>query len=132
MIIKTKNGDILKGNEKRIAFAVNTEGINDSGFAGMISRKFWPELAYIGETKLGTVLTKKVDGIEFFALCCHSLDKGWNNQRDVIKKCFDAIPGDKPVASISIGTGLVGVLSGANFGLIRAGMEDSKKEIILY
>ena len=132
MIIKTKSGDILKGNETRIAFAVNTEGVNDSGFAGMISRKFWPELAYIGETRLGTVLTKEVDGVEFFALCCHSLENGWNNQKEVITKCFDAIPGDEPVASIAIGTGLVGVLSGANFALIIAGMEASKKEIILY
>ncbi len=40
MIIKTKSGDILKGNEKRIAFAVNIEGVNDAGFAGMISSRF--------------------------------------------------------------------------------------------
>lgn len=91
MIIKTKSGDILKGNEKRIAFAVNTEGINDAGFAGMISRNFWPELADIGETRLGTVLTKKVNGIEFFDFCCHSLENGWKNQQEVIKKCNDKI-----------------------------------------
>ena len=132
MIIETKSGNILNGNEKRIAFAVNTEGVNDSGFAGMISYKFWPELADIGETKLGTVLRHKTDDVEFFALCCHSLKEGWQNQREIIKQCFDAIPGDEPVASISIGTGLVGILSGANFGLIRAGMEASEKEIILY
>lgn len=132
MIIWLKHGDILKGNEKRIAFAVNIEGANDAGFAGMISSRFWPELACIGKTKLGTVLTKKVDNIEFFALCCHSLREGWNNQREVIKKCFDAIPGDEPVASISIGTGLIGALSGANFDMIEAGMEASKKKIILY
>lgn len=132
MIIKTTSGDILKSNETRIAFAVNTEGVNDSGFAGAISRMFWPELAHIGDTPLGTVLTKEVDGIEFFALCCHSLENGWHNQKEVIKKCFDSIPGDEPVASIAIGTGLVGVLSGANFTVIKAGMEASKKEIILY
>ena len=63
MIIKTRSGDILKANETRIAFAVNTEGVNDSCFADMISRKFWPELAYIGETQLGSVLTKEVDGV---------------------------------------------------------------------
>lgn len=130
MIIKTKNGDILKGNEKRIAFAVNTYGVNDEGFAGMISSRFWPELAYIGETKLGTVLSKKVDDIEFFALCCHS--KRWRSQKKIIKKCFDAIPGDEPVASVSIGTGSIGVDSGAKFRLILKGMKASKKEIILY
>ena len=132
MIIEEKRGDILKGNETRIAFAINTEGVNDSGFAGMISRKFWPELANIGETTLGTVLTKEVDGVTFFALCCHSLKNGWDNQQEVITKCFDSIPGDEPVASISIGTGIVGIISGAIFTLIKAGMEDSKKKIILY
>ena len=65
--------------------------------------------------------------MKFFALCCHSLKNGWSNQKEVITKCFDAIPGDEPVASIAIGTGLVGVLSGADFALIKAGMKASKK-----
>lgn len=130
MIIETKSGNILKGSEKRIAFAVNTFGVNDEGFAWMISQNFWPELAYIGKTKLGTVLTKKSGNIEFFALCCHS--RSWRNQKRIIKKCFDAIPGDEPVASVAIGTGDIGVGSGANFRLILAGMKASKKEIILY
>lgn len=47
MIIETKNGDILAGNEKRIAFAINTEGINDGGFARVVTKKYWPELTYI-------------------------------------------------------------------------------------
>lgn len=132
MVIERRSGDILNGDQRRIAFAVNCEGINDAGFAGMISRRFWPELANIGPTELGTVLTKKVDGYEFFALCCHSLDNGWNNQQETIRKCFDSIPGDDPVASIAIGTGLIGVLTGANFTLIKAGMEESKAKIILY
>lgn len=134
MIIKNKQGnDILKGGETRIAFAVNTEGCNDSGFAGMISSRYWPELAYIGECKLGTVLTKTSDnGITFYALVCHSLKEGWNNQTETIKKCFDSIEGDQPIASISIGTGFVGVLSGADFGQIKEGMELSKKKIVLY
>lgn len=132
MITKEKQGDIFAGNEKRIAFAVNTEGLNDAGFAGVVASRYWPEIASIGETKLGTVLTKEVDNIEFIALCCHSLENGWQNQKEVIKQCFDAIPGDAPVASISIGTGLIGMLSGADFTLIKAGMEESCKKIILY
>ena len=133
MIVKRKAGeDILKGDEKRIVFAVNSEGVNDCGFAGMIARKFWPELAFIGETTLGTVLTKKVGDTEYFALCCHSLKNGWSDQKETIKKCFDAIPGDDPVASIAIGTGLIGIMSGAKFDLIKAGMEASEKQIVLY
>ena len=132
MIIKTKKGDILYNCERRIVFAINTEGVNDSGFAGLISRKYWPELAHIGKTELGTVLTKKVNGMEFFAICCHSLEHGWHNQKEIITKCFNAIPGNEPVASIAIGTGFVGFIHGAKFESIKAGMEASKKEIILY
>lgn len=134
MIIENKQGkDILTGGETRIAFAVNTEGVNDSGFAGMISRKYWPELATIGESEIGTVLTKVTsDGITFYALVCHSLNNGWCNQTETIQKCFDAIDSDEPVASISIGTGLIGILSGANFEEIKKGMEVSKTKIILY
>ena len=50
----------------------------------------------------------------------------------MIKKCFDSIPGNAPVATIAIGTGLVGFLTGADFGQIRQGMEESDKQIILY
>lgn len=134
MIISNKQGqDILTGNEKRIAFAVNAEGYNDSGFAGLITRKYWPELANIGECELGTALCKTTaDGITLYALVCHSLKNGWQNQTEVIQKCFDAIECDEAIASISIGTGLIGILSGANFDQIKKGMELSAKRIILY
>lgn len=134
MIIKNKQGnDILKGGETRIAFAVNTEGYNDAGFAGMISKKYWPELECAGECELGTVKTKNCDnGITFYALVCHSLEDGWKNQTEIIRKCFDAIETDEPIASISIGTGLIGQLSGADFQQIKEGMKLSEKKIILY
>ena len=134
MIIAHRQGmDILRGGEKRIAFAVNTEGINDAGFAGAISRKYWPELAHIGECELGTVLTKTTaEGVTLYALVCHSLNNGWQNQTETIQKCFDAIEGDEPIASIAIGTGFIGIVSGANFVQIKKGMELSKKKIILY
>ena len=133
MIIASKRGaDILAGGETRIAFAVNTEGFNDAGFAGVISRKYWPQLANAGVHTLGTVLKKECDGVTFYALVCHSLNDGWQNQTEIIRKCFDQIDGDEPVASISIGTGLIGIMSGANFAEIKVGMEASKAKIILY
>ncbi len=133
MIIKDKRGyDILKNNESRIAFAVNIEGYNDAGFAGMISRKFWPNLTYTDPCDLGTVLSKNVDGITFYALVCHSLKKGWFDETNIIKTCFDNIKCNEPIATISIGTGLIGMLSGADFEKIKKGMELSEKKIILY
>ena len=77
-------------------------------------------------------MTKEVEGIHFYALVCHSLQNGWRNQTDTICKYFDAIETDEVIATISIGTGLIGMLSGANFSEIKAGMEKSKKKIILY
>ena len=133
MVVEEKRGqDILKSGEQHICFAVNTEGINDSGFAGLISRKFWPELANIGECKLGTCLTHENNGVTYHALVCHSLHDGWHNSAEIIKQCFDSIPTDDKVATISIGTGLIGVLSGAHFSEIYRGMEDSSKQIVLF
>ena len=56
MVVKTVQDDIFNSKAKHIAFAVNTEGYNDSGFAGQVSRKYWNELANCGEHELGTVL----------------------------------------------------------------------------
>ena len=133
MIIERRNGNIFAGDHKHICFAVNTEGVNDAGFAGKISREFWPELAHIGECKLGTCLTKENNGVYYHALVCHSLQNGWGDSREIIKSCFDAIEtDDDEVASIAIGSGIIGILSGANFNEIVSGMEASSKKIILY
>ena len=135
MIIERRNGkDIFSGNHKHIVFAVNSEGINDAGFAGKIARMFWPELAHIGECRLGTCLTKENNGVYYHALVCHSLQNGWGDSREIIKSCFDAIETDDEdeVASIAIGSGIIGILSGANFDEIVSGMEASSKKIILY
>jgi hypothetical protein len=134
MIAKAIPEDIFNTDANHIAFAVNTEGYNDSGFAGKVSSKCWPELAICGEHTLGTVLSKKVGNKTFHALVCHSLHKGWgDDQAEIIKECFDKIPSNgEPVATIAIGTGFVGIMSGANFRQILCGMHDSDQEIILH
>ena len=134
MIIKTIQEDIFKTKAKHIAFAVNTEGYNDAGFAGKVAFQYWKELADCGKHELGTVLSKKIGDKTFHALVCHSLEDGWgDNQADIIRKCFDKIPSnDEPIASIAIGTGLVGALSGADFRQIVCGMYDSKQKIMLH
>ncbi len=134
MVIKTIQEDIFKTEAKHIAFAVNTEGYNDSGFAGQVTRKYWPELAACGEKELGTVLSKTVGDKTFHALVCHSLNDGWaENQREVIKECFDKIQVEgEPIATIAIGTGFVGAMSGADFRQIVCGMHDSNQQIILH
>lgn len=134
MVVKTVSEDIFNTDAKHIAFALNKEGFNDSGFAGVVARKFWPELANTGEKEIGTVLSKTVGDKTFHGLVCHSLEDGWGgNQREIIKSCFDNIPSNgEKVATIAIGTGFIGMLGGANFKEIVYGMHDSSQEVVLY
>lgn len=133
MVVKAVKADVFETESRHIAFAINKEGINDSGFAGLVADKYWPEIKYCGEHKIGTVLSKTVGDKTYHALVCHSLHSDWgDHQREIIKECFDKIPTDEPIATIAIGTGLVGMLSGANFRQIVCGMHDSSKEIILH
>lgn len=134
MVVKTVQDNIFNSEAKHIAFAVNAEGYNDSGFAGQVSRKYWNELANCGEHEIGTVLSKTIEDKTFHALVCHSLHGDWGeNQAEIIKECFDKIPADgDPIATIAIGTGLIGKLSGANFRQIVCGMHDSTQQIMLY
>lgn len=134
MIIKTVQDNILNTEAKHIAFAINSEGINDAGFAGIVSSNIWPELENCGQQEIGTVISKTLGDKTYHALVCHSLYKGWgDNQSEVIKQCFDTINSNgEPIASIAIGTGFVGQLSGANFNQIACGMNDSNQQIILY
>ncbi len=134
MVIKTVQKDIFNTEAKHIAFAINKEGYNDAGFAGKVSSKYWNELANCGEHELGTVLSKKVGNITFHALVCHSLHDGWSdNQAEIIKECFDKIPSNgEPVATIAIGTGFVGIMTGAKFRQIVCGMHDSNQKIMLH
>lgn len=134
MVVKTVQDNIFNSEAKHIAFAINTEGYNDSGFAGQVSRKYWNELANCGEHEIGTVLSKTIGDKTFHALVCHSLHGVWGeNQAEIIKECFDKIPADgDPISTIAIGTGLIGKLSGANFRQIVCGMHDSTQQIMLY
>lgn len=134
MIIRTVQDDIFKSKEKHIAFAVNAEGINDSGFAGQVSRQYWKELANCGEHKIGTVISKTIGDKTFHALVCHYLQGNWGeNQAEIIRECFNNIPANgEPIASIAIGTGFVGRISGADFRQIVCGMHDSEQRIILH
>ncbi len=135
MIVSTVTGDVLKAEEKHIVFATNVEGLNDSGFAGIISEYYWPELENVGKQDLGTVISKKVNqDLTLHAIVCHSLTEGWGiKQKEVIQECFDNIDcAGETIASVAIGAGLIGKLTGANSVEIMKGMEKSNKKIVLY
>jgi hypothetical protein len=135
MIVDIIQGDIFKTPHKHIAFATNTEGYNDAGFAGTVAFRYWPELTSIGPNKLGKVISKKIKGKIFHALVCHSLGStGWRKTPQIITKCLDLldVPDDETIAIVLVGTGGVGQIGGADVFSILGGMARSKKRIAVY
>ena len=133
MIIKAVNDNIYNTEAKHIAFAINTEGLNDLGFAGKVSEN-WNDLKKCGKNRIGTVISKEINDKMFHALVCHSLNEGWDdNQAYNIKECFDNIPANgEQVATVAIGTGNIGKRDGADFAKIICGMHDSEQKVIFY
>ena len=128
-------GDILSSQHKHIAFAINAEGYNDAGFAGLISAKFWPELANTGPQELGTVLIHKTPSKTFYGLVCHSLkSQGWKDTPKLAKQCLDSIdiPEKETLAVVKIGAGLIGQMSGANPEAILREIENSKHDVEVF
>mgnify|MGYP001590620607 FL=1 len=135
MIVNRVRGDIFAAPQKHIAFAVNTQGYNDAGFAGQVSSRIWPKLASTGGNELGEVLTHKNGNKTYHALVCYSLDSGgWNDTPRVARECLDKIdvPNDEEIAVVLMDSGPVGMMQGADVNAILAGMEQSKKKLVVY
>ena len=136
MIIGITKGDIFGTPYKHIAFAVNTEGFNDSGFAGVISRRYWSKLANNGGNELGEILTKEVGGKVFHALVCHSLGKdGWKQTPEIVEKCLDLLnlsPDGETLAIVLMGAGMIGQMQGADVLSILGAMARSNKQVEVY
>jgi hypothetical protein len=124
MIIDTIRGDVFKTPHKHIAFAVNTEGHNDAGFAGAVSSKYWPALESTGAKKPGEVLQKSAAGKTFHALVCHSLGgDSWKKTPELVAQCLDKleVPDDEPIAVVLMGAGMIGQMGGADVFSIMGG-----------
>lgn len=135
MIVNMIHGSIFQTSHKHIAFATNTHGDNRSGFAGIVSSRYWPELATLGRKKLGKVVSKKGKKKTFHALVCHSIRKnGWKDTPKIVMKCLDSIdiPTEETIAVVLIGGGMQGALGGADVFAILGGMARSKKKIVVY
>jgi len=135
MIVRRKIGDVIQGFERHVAFAVNTEGTNTVGLAGKIATFYWPQLFEIGPHARRTVLSTRVGSKIFHAMFVHSAtDNGWEGSPDDIEDCFNQLrlPTDQEVASVTMGAGVVGKLSGADPEANLAAMERSGASIVLY
>ena len=135
MIIDMVQDNVWNTPHKHIAFAVNTEGYNDAGFAGFISTHYWNALANTGEKQLGEIMSYETGKKTLHALVCHSLrGNGWGKAPEAITKCLDAldIPDNEPIAVVLMGIGIVAKKGGANVFHNLKGMALSKKSITVY
>ena len=132
MVLTEVRGDIFTTEDKHIVFVFFTEGINDGGFAGMVASKFFPEIIETGGNKLGEVLSKTVGEKTFHGIVCHSLRNGWVNADEIILKALNEMRVEENMSIIAIGTGLVGILSGAPTGKIYEAFEKCNKNLTPY
>lgn len=136
MITDVINGDIFNTPHKHIAFAINTEGFNDSGFAGQVAMRA-PQITTpsIGGNNLGDVVSAEVEGKTFHGLVCHSLkENGWKHAPSSIIECLNKInvSDDEPIAIILMGAGMIGQMSGADIKANINAIYASKKNCIIY
>lgn len=135
MIIDLIRGDVFRASQKCVAFAVNSEGYNDAGFAGQVSSHYWPELANTGQKKLGDILSHTAGGKTFYALVCHSLsDEGWKKTPQLVEECLNKldVPDDTPFAIVLMGAGMIGQMGGADVFGNLGGMARSQKRVVVY
>lgn len=135
MIVNMVRGNILNGEQTHVAFAVNTNGRNVAGFAGLVSSRFWPELANTGGNKLGDILTHQAGGKTFHALVCHGRGpKGWEVAEDVVEGCLNSldVPDEEIIGIVLIGAGVIGKMGGSDVFAILGGMARSKRRVVVY
>lgn len=132
MVIDEVVGDIFATKDHHIVFATNTEGYNDSGFAGAVARSYFPEISNTGGNKLGEVLTKNVDGKTFYGIVCHSLIDGWDNADEIILKALNEMDFQDNASIVAIGKGFVGMVSGAPVRKIYSAFKQCNKKLTIY
>lgn len=133
MIVDTVHGNVFETSHTHIAFAVNTEGFNDAGFAGQVSSRYWEGLANTGKKELGDVFSNKTNEKTFHALVCHSLGEGgWKKTAEIVTECLDSIDVTGIIAVVLMGAGMVGQIGGADVFAILGGMARSKKRVVVY
>ncbi|MEZ4103009.1 MAG: hypothetical protein R3B55_00300 [Candidatus Paceibacterota bacterium] len=134
------HGDIFETPADHIAFAVNFAGksskpVNSGGFAGEVSRRYWPEISN-HEFQAGVPVSRYIAsaGKFFHALPVHSNEEGgWKDAPELITKCFNLlpVPSTEVIATVLMGAGSSGTKYNASPRNIEA-MALSYKEIVLY
>jgi len=135
MITTIEHKSIFKTKLKHIAFAINAEGMNDSGFVASIAEKYFLSLRYNRIRKLGDVVTFKTKTKTFHGLVCHRLSRnGWKNSPKYIEQGLNKIQTlhNEQIAIVVLGGGEVGKKMGANVARNLQATHRAKKNCVLY
>ncbi len=135
MIKRVIKGNVFTTHLSDIAFAINTDGYNDHGFASQILMRYTGKFAITGEQPLGTLISAHGRGKNFHGLVCHTLvPGGWKKAPQAITEALNKIPvpDDKEIAVVLMGTGIVGTESGANAEANVKAIHASKKQCVVY
>ncbi|MFA6018086.1 MAG: hypothetical protein WCT28_03655 [Patescibacteria group bacterium] len=134
MIVDALYGNILSTSHSHIVFMVNTGGQYFEGFAGIISDRYWPELASMMRRELGDVLTERVGSRTFHAIVCHSVGIDcWRHAPRYVEECLNKldVPGDETLGVVLAVSGPV-VLPGPDMFAIIGAIARSEKRVIIY
>jgi hypothetical protein len=136
MIVERIRGNVFETICRHILFGVNTEGVNDTGFAGQVSRRVGKRLADTGGNSLGEVLKFQAGGKVYHAVVCHSLSPrpGWTMTSQIIEKALNdlQVDDDEPIAAVLMGGGIIGQVTGADIDSHLAAIERSSKAVYVY
>ena len=132
MVLEEKHGDIFTTKDKHIIFALNTEGFNDSGFAGQVAKRGFREILNTGGNKLGEVLEKTINGITYHGIVCHSLAQGWKDAPKVVLETLNKMELTDNISSVVFGGGLIGWLQGAPIREIYGAFKKCNKMITIW
>ncbi len=139
-IIREVIGDIKEGPEKVMAFGINTVGLDDRHITEKVDALSPLTADDQNGVPVGTVIFGICSDTEkaTLLLVCHELGEGgWENAPEAIKRGFDTVGStillqDEEIATVAIGTGKTGRNQGASWDAIRAAMEASKANLVLY
>jgi len=139
IITKEVKGNIFNAKENLIAFAVNIEGINDSGLAGKMFETY-PELhksfPMFKPIKVGTHFVPVSSSISenrtLCLVCCHSLKASRWNYIFTEMAIDDFKNINEEIAIVKIGTGIIGKSKGTDWHIIRKILEDSPAKFVIY
>jgi hypothetical protein len=128
MITGYRIGDVLKGPEAHVAFALGSE------LAGSIASEYWPELRHSSFLSDRKIISKYIGNKLLHGLAIRRPEDGWKNVPSNIEYCFNElqVANGEEVASVALGRDMKSLLNGADPIENLAAMERSNKNIILY